>query len=167
MAWTTPRTWVASEVVTAAIMNTHVRDNLTDLDARNRLLQTQHAEYGTQTTVAAATWTDTGITQTITPQSASSTLLFEIAICGLSGTVAGDLLQLRLMEDAVSLVVFGNVKLAGTTDDSVCKVYTRNVPSPGTSAVTYKVQFQRGSGTGTVYVQRQNDLSTMRINEWG
>lgn len=28
MAWTTPRTWVAGETVTAAIMNTHVRDNL-------------------------------------------------------------------------------------------------------------------------------------------
>lgn len=26
--WTSPRTWVASEVVTAALMNTHVRDNL-------------------------------------------------------------------------------------------------------------------------------------------
>lgn len=34
MAWTTPRTWVAGEVVTAAIMNQHVRDNLSDLDAR-------------------------------------------------------------------------------------------------------------------------------------
>ena len=28
MAWTTPRTWAAAEVVTANIMNTHVRDNL-------------------------------------------------------------------------------------------------------------------------------------------
>jgi len=28
MGWTNPRTWVASEVVTAAIMNAHVRDNL-------------------------------------------------------------------------------------------------------------------------------------------
>lgn len=28
MAWTTPRTWTAGETVTAAIMNTHVRDNL-------------------------------------------------------------------------------------------------------------------------------------------
>jgi hypothetical protein len=34
MAWTTPRTWVAGEVVTASQMNTHVRDNLADLDAR-------------------------------------------------------------------------------------------------------------------------------------
>lgn len=31
MAWTTPRTWVASETVTASIMNTHVRDNLSAL----------------------------------------------------------------------------------------------------------------------------------------
>lgn len=31
MAWTSPRTWVAGETVTAAIMNTHVRDNLTAL----------------------------------------------------------------------------------------------------------------------------------------
>ena len=31
MSWTTPRTWVAGEVVTAAIMNTHVRDNLSAL----------------------------------------------------------------------------------------------------------------------------------------
>ena len=31
MAWTTPRTWVAGEVPTAAIMNAHVRDNLNAL----------------------------------------------------------------------------------------------------------------------------------------
>lgn len=28
MAWTAPRTWVAGEIVTAALMNTHLRDNL-------------------------------------------------------------------------------------------------------------------------------------------
>lgn len=28
MAWTSPRTWVSGETVTAALMNTHVRDNL-------------------------------------------------------------------------------------------------------------------------------------------
>lgn len=31
MAWTAPRTWVAGETVTAAIMNTHVRDNLKEI----------------------------------------------------------------------------------------------------------------------------------------
>ena len=28
MAWTAPRTWVAGELVTAALFNTHLRDNL-------------------------------------------------------------------------------------------------------------------------------------------
>ena len=28
MAWTTPRTWVTGELVTAALMNTHLKDNL-------------------------------------------------------------------------------------------------------------------------------------------
>lgn len=28
MTWTTPRTWVTSELVTSSLMNTHVRDNL-------------------------------------------------------------------------------------------------------------------------------------------
>lgn len=28
MAWTSPRTWVAGEIVTAALMNLHIRDNL-------------------------------------------------------------------------------------------------------------------------------------------
>ena len=28
MAWTSPRTWVAAEVITAALFNTHIRDNL-------------------------------------------------------------------------------------------------------------------------------------------
>lgn len=31
MAWTAPRTWTTGELVTAAIMNTHVRDNLLHL----------------------------------------------------------------------------------------------------------------------------------------
>lgn len=34
MAWTTPRTWVTGELVTASIMNTHVRDNLSHLGTR-------------------------------------------------------------------------------------------------------------------------------------
>jgi len=30
MAWSTPRTWVTTEVVSASIMNTHVRDNFNE-----------------------------------------------------------------------------------------------------------------------------------------
>lgn len=33
MAWTSPRTWVAGEVVTAALLNTHLRDQLLELNS--------------------------------------------------------------------------------------------------------------------------------------
>lgn len=33
MSWTAPRTWVTGEIVTAALLNTHLRDNLNALEA--------------------------------------------------------------------------------------------------------------------------------------
>lgn len=50
MAWTTPRTWTSSEVVTAAIMNAHVRDNFDALS---------------EWTSYTPTWTGTGGTPTV------------------------------------------------------------------------------------------------------
>lgn len=32
MAWTSPRTWIAGEVLSASLLNTHLRDNLLDLN---------------------------------------------------------------------------------------------------------------------------------------
>lgn len=46
MAWTAPRTWVAGEVVTASLMNTHIRDN-------EKMLSDSWAAYTT-------TWTSSG-----------------------------------------------------------------------------------------------------------
>ena len=34
MSWTTPRTWVQGELVTHDLLNTQIRDNLTDLNGR-------------------------------------------------------------------------------------------------------------------------------------
>ena len=40
MAWTAPRTWVVGELVTAAIMNTHIRDNQIYLKSQTDLINT-------------------------------------------------------------------------------------------------------------------------------
>lgn len=48
MAWTTPRTWVASELVTATLLNTHLRDNLNALKSPSVTRKTETA--GTFTT---------------------------------------------------------------------------------------------------------------------
>ena len=88
MAWTTPKTWVAAEVVTAANMNTHIRDNLEVIDFFDH-----------------ASWTPT-LSATVTPPTLSDDASHEVvgrklnvgdqawAWChikfGTSGTAAGD-----------------------------------------------------------------------------
>ena len=49
MAWTTPKTWVANDVLTAADMNTHVRDNLDALQTWTSWTPTWTATGGTPT----------------------------------------------------------------------------------------------------------------------
>lgn len=51
MTWTSPRTWVAAETVTAAIMNTHIRDN-------SNMLSDPWAAY-------TVSWTSSGTTPTL------------------------------------------------------------------------------------------------------
>lgn len=56
MAWTTPRTWVTSEVVSASLLNTHVRDNLNALYSPPYA----HVYQTTATSLANAAWTTIG-----------------------------------------------------------------------------------------------------------
>jgi hypothetical protein len=53
MAWTAPRTWVASEVVTAAVMNQHVRDNFNALSDRVQEVRKSTDENRNNTTALA------------------------------------------------------------------------------------------------------------------
>jgi hypothetical protein len=62
VAWTTPRTWVTGEIVTATIMNTHVRDNFNAVLGIVNLTQHFQAQFGAQTITTAAGWNSTTIT---------------------------------------------------------------------------------------------------------
>lgn len=52
MAWTAPRTWTDGELVTAAIMNPHVRDNLKAVSFRLLARKTADTSRNTTTTLA-------------------------------------------------------------------------------------------------------------------
>lgn len=58
MAWTTPRTWTDGETVTAAIMNTHLRDNFQFFaDEPHELWLSKNANQAiTANTTTAITW---------------------------------------------------------------------------------------------------------------
>lgn len=84
MGWTSPRTWVAAETVTAAIMNTHIRDNLNALNGFVRKTA------------------DESVTSSVTLQNddhllysigATGTYVFELVLFGVSAAnAAGDLI---------------------------------------------------------------------------
>jgi hypothetical protein len=63
MAWTTPRTWVSGELVTASLFNTHLRDNFTSLDGGRLAITSQAAGdvvYASSSTALARLGTSAG-----------------------------------------------------------------------------------------------------------
>lgn len=74
MTWTTPRTWSAGEVMSASLLNTHLRDNESYLLSGMQYYlsgQNAHADYslGTGTTWTNIDSTGLGMYVTITPAS--------------------------------------------------------------------------------------------------
>lgn len=65
MAWTAPRTWVVGELVTAALFNTHLRDNVTFLGAA-RIATVQAAQTTTSTSYTDLTTSGPAVSPPIT-----------------------------------------------------------------------------------------------------
>lgn len=138
MPWTTPRTWVTSELVTATIMNTHVKDNLTDLaftghivKARNRdatvnaiAAPSPNAEQ-TVTLSIPASWNEYDIEAFWTGQiaetgtmTADRTVTIELRITNESGTLLGTnraLLAMAVPDNNIMAAVNGFLTAQTTT----------------------------------------------------
>jgi hypothetical protein len=93
-AWTTPRTWVTDELVTASMLNTHIRDNL------NALKTPPHNSYSTtgNYSTTSTSWVDVDSgNMSLTVVSAGGPLIIcaEMTICvdasDYTGTVYFDL----------------------------------------------------------------------------
>jgi len=117
------------------------------------VLQVVNASYGTIATSSSATWTDTGLTISITPKFVTSKILVLVNCCGLSKTTANTYMGLRLLRGASVISLFETQ--AGYTGGTVYASWGGDgityLDSPATtSATTYKVQFNNGAATGVV-----------------
>jgi hypothetical protein len=131
------------------------------------VLQVVSATYATETTHATSTYTDTGLSATITPTSSSSKILVIVnqADCGkFSSNTA---VQLRLLRNSTSIYVFS--ELTAYTNDTSLNVVSSGgnyLDSPATtSATTYKTQFASQANTNGVRVQYNNGVSSITLLE--
>jgi len=159
MAWTTPGTAVAGDVLTAAFWNANVRDNMNDIRTTNA--NVQQTTLTTKPSTTSSTNVDiTSFSVSITPSSTSSKVL--IFVAANFGTSAADVNAfIRLLRNSTAI----------HTSDDDATYWLRSLSASGnvlnfpnafvyldspstTSATTYKLQW-RTSGSGTVYLNRR------------
>jgi hypothetical protein len=108
------------------------------------VLQVVNATYSTIASTTSSTYSDTGLTATITPKFATSKILAIASVTGIFKDTGNTNIALRLVRGSTSISVFeliagytGNTSSNGAGGSSV--IY---LDSPATtSATTYKVQF--------------------------
>lgn len=169
MAWTTPGTAVTNSGLTAAFWNLNVRDNLNAFYASgiNVVMGTD----STATTIASTTLTDTGLSVSITPTSATSKVLVMAWIPGQS-FLTGDENHggsALLRGSTVLTTTDGRLQghTGGTTGGFTALRTVQTImylDSPATtSATTYKIQGRvyTTAGSATYVTQFANQTSTI------
>jgi hypothetical protein len=125
-------------------------------------------------TSTSASYADTGLTQAITPSSATSKVLIIATMNSCAKGGANTQLGLRLLRDSttISNASDGTGSNAGTGFHNWGTNSIVYLDSPATtSATTYKIQFANKAGSGNVYIndyQSANDcVSTITVMEIG
>jgi hypothetical protein len=166
MAWTTPTTVAAGEVLTAALWASDVQAN--SLAIRQAQVNVVSANTTTKSSTTSSSYADVGgMTVTITPSASTSKVLVILTIAAGFSSRSGAL-QFQLVRGATAL---------GNSDDGMSVAIDADMEtsdlnatfglryavfsfldSPATtSATTYKLQFRRNAGSGTMYFNRRGE----------
>ena len=132
-----------------------------------RVLQVVNATYSTQTTSSSSTYSDTGLTASITPSSSSSKILIIVSQNGVSKSSGNTYVALQLLRNSTSIVVFETqIGYTNSTLETNMASSTNYLDSPATtSSVTYKTQFKSPNSTNFATVQTGSSTSTITLME--
>jgi hypothetical protein len=157
-----PAAATVGQVLTAQYVN--------DLRGAFRILQVVYGSVATPVTSSVATYADTGLTATITPQSTTSKILVMVSVNGGDKGVgnAANALAVQVVRGATGL---GEItRSAGFTNSllnlRIATITASILDSPATtSATTYKAQFRNNLAAAAVSVQINSELSTIILME--
>ena len=140
-----PAAQTTGNVLTAAYMN--------DLRGAFRILQVvESANDTTLRSTTSATFSDSGLTLTITPQASTNKILCGYFVNGYASAATTGM-GIRLLRGASTNVVTDLDNGYGSASGNAYNTMFYYIDSPATtSAVTYKIQYNRNQGTGTVYM---------------
>jgi len=132
------------------------------------VLQVVNATYSTQIFTNTATFSDVGLTASITPTSATSKIMCFVDMAGTGKDSANGWVSFKLLRGATSIIVFeyqaGWTNSAASNGSGACS--TNYLDSPATtSATTYKVQYANPANTGNAYAQIGSSTSTITLME--
>jgi hypothetical protein len=128
-------------------------NNATTQASAGSILQVVNAAYSTQTTNNTSTYSDTGLTASITPKFSTSKILVIVNVTGYKDTsnTSAFVKLVRNSTDLITINTFAGYN--NSTNGADASVGTNYLDSPATtSSTTYKVQFKSANNTATVYV---------------
>jgi hypothetical protein len=142
---------------------------LTDTSPKaGNVLQVVSATYSTATSTSGTALVDTGLSASITPTSSSSKILVLVTMNGLlNGGTADTGIKLAILRGSTNINTFAEYTCyLGSSVSLITSAAGNYLDSPSTtSSTTYKVQFARRDGSGTVSVQANSDSSTIVLME--
>ena len=149
MAYTSPRTWVTGELVTAAQMNAHVRDNVLDLDRRT---EPSSASVATSETTASTSFTDlatAGPAVTVT----TGTECLVVVSSYMANNTAGSSNFMAYAVSGATTVAAADANArqyraaANNADDRGSRVFHVTGLTAGSNTFTAKYRVNAGTGT--------------------
>lgn len=133
----------------------------------SKVVQIVSAKYSTDASTTSSTFSDTGLTATITPTSASNKVLVFLNMAGVAKAVSDTSVNIRLVRDSTTISAnFSNGGTGSTAANFIGGVSTSILDTPATTSATiYKATFASSNNTGNAYVQLNASESTITLME--
>lgn len=131
------------------------------------VLQVVNATQSTQYTTTSSTYSDIGLSASITPKFSSSKIMVFVTVDGTyTDGAANSVINIQLLRNSTSLIEFGAAGNSVTTGhiSGTCGVTFLDSPAT-TSSVTYKAQQKNKYAAGTVGVNTYQGSSSITLME--